>query len=436
MGSPRVRALVLNHTYKQDLDSLRRAAPDDFEIRVVELDLVLTETLRVLPDDIDESVPAYSRPEYEPHRQRLAEVVQQLMEDLFREEEFDVFVTPSDVFYYLRPAPQALHRLGVPYFVSERETTVAPHVMAENIDVIKQWFPPIADHRTLCSERLKSFWVGAGAPDEAVTVTGQPRFDYYRQPERWPKELPYGDSSDRTVLFLSYNYSAYHLDGTADKDVWKQQHMETEQGLWELARRGWRVLFKPHPHQERSDSKRLKQELGALFGERVHFINSDADTRELIVSADVVVGFQTTALFEAMAARKPIVYAAWREDTWVQPELLLPFREWPDVVDIVRRQEDFVETVERIYGREWDEARTAAAEKPITENIGLTDGHASERTLAKIRAVAERFEAARTPAMNELRASLSKRPPPLRLRRRTVYGYKRLRRRAGALLGR
>lgn len=430
-----VRVLALNHTFNQDLDSLRRAAGDEVEFRTLELDLLHTEAMRVLPADIDDDYSAYSRTEYEPHRRRLATMLEGLFEDVFREREFDIFVSPSDVFYYLRPAKAILHRLGVPYFVAERETTISPHIMNEHVDLIGRWFPPIADHRTPCSRRLRDFWVQAGADPSTITVTGQPRFDFYRQPERWPARLPYGDDRP-TVLFLSYEYNTYHPDGTSSGDVWEQQHHETEAGLWELARKGWRVLVKPHPQQARSDRVRLRGELGPLLGKSVFIVHHAADTRELIVGADVVVGFQTTALFEAMVAQKPIVYAGWRAKDGRAAEALIPFRQWGDALDIVDDPAQFVPTVERVHGRPYDERRIEAARGPIEENIGVCDGHAAERTLAAMRECLDRFRAGHTDDVRARRARLARMPPPVRLRRRTVYGYKRLRRRAGALLGR
>jgi hypothetical protein len=430
-----VRVLALNHTFAQDLDSLRRAGGAAVDIRTLELDLVHTEAMRVLPADIDDDASFYSRPEYEPNRQRLAEVLEGLFADLFREREFDLFVTPSDVYYYLRPAPAILHRLGVPYFVAERETTVSPHIMQDNVELLGRWFPPIADHRTLCSRRLRDFWVQTGADPSSITVTGQPRFDFYRQPERWPQRLPYGQDA-RTVLFLSYDYNAYHPDGSVDSDVWAQQHHETETGLWELARRGWRVLVKPHPQQARRDRERLKHDLGPLFGKNVFFVHPNADTRELMVGSDVIVGFQTTALFEAMVAQKPIVYAGWSARDSRAAESLIQFRQWGEVVNVVEDPAQLVATVEHVYGQPWDEARIGAARGPIEENIGVCDGQASERTLAAMRECVERFRTEHTAEVRARRAGLSRKPPPVRLRRRTVYGYKRLRRRAGALLGR
>ena len=55
----------------------------------------------------------------------------------------------------------------------------------------------------------------------------------------------------------------------------------------------------------------------------------DADTRELIVGADIVVGFQSTALYEAVAAGRPVIYAAWGEEYERSRHGLIPFDQAP-----------------------------------------------------------------------------------------------------------
>jgi len=65
------------------------------------------------------------------------------------------------------------------------------------------------------------------------------------------------------------------------------------------------VIVKCHPQQNQEvESARLAREAGALWRHGFSVAEIGADTRELIVAADAVVGFQTTALYEAVAARK------------------------------------------------------------------------------------------------------------------------------------
>ena len=40
-------------------------------------------------------------------------------------------------------------------------------------------------------------------------------------------------------------------------------------------------------------------------------VDPQADVRPLIVAADVTVGFQSTALLEAMLAGRPVLYTGW-----------------------------------------------------------------------------------------------------------------------------
>jgi hypothetical protein len=72
----------------------------------------------------------------------------------------------------------------------------------------------------------------------------------------------------------------------------------------------------------------------------------------------------------------------------------------------------------------------------VERYLGVIDGKACERTVAVLREEVERARAARTPEAVALRERLAARRPPLRLRRRTRQGYKRLRRGVGAALGR
>jgi hypothetical protein len=87
----------------------------------------------------------------------------------------------------------------------------------------------------------------------------------------------------------------------------------TETALVELAREGrCEVVVKCHPQQDRSEvAQTLAGLAGNVWNRGVSLASQDADTRDLIIAADVVVGFQTTALYEAVAARRRVIYAAW-----------------------------------------------------------------------------------------------------------------------------
>ena len=86
---------------------------------------------------------------------------------------------PTSSSTYVRAAPEACHRLGVPFFVAQKETTISPETMESHAERVRRYAPPIADRMTVCSERHRQFWLRSGADPAAVEVTGQPRFDFY-----------------------------------------------------------------------------------------------------------------------------------------------------------------------------------------------------------------------------------------------------------------
>ena len=106
-----------------------------------------------------------------------------------------------------------------------------------------------------------------------MTVTGQPRFDFYADlPD---VRLPYGDDGP-IILFFSYLPDFYHpgMVGSEGKAVWQDLLDRTEQELWGLAAEGYRVLVKPHPLQPfRTEAQRIAGQVGDLYGSKVFTID-------------------------------------------------------------------------------------------------------------------------------------------------------------------
>jgi hypothetical protein len=415
-----VRLLVLDHYFRQDIESLEASA--DAELRVIDFSLLRDEAMRIFPAEVASGLEAFARPEYEAHRVRFANRLRELMEELFSEEEFDAFVSPSDAFFYVRAAPEACHALGVPFFVVQKETTISDHTMRAHAETVRRFAPPVADYMTVCSERHRSFWLRAGADPTRVTATGQPRFDYYARPADWPPST--GNGADGpVVLFFSYLLDAYHPAEGSGEPVWGRLHRETEEALWELARRGWRVLVKPHPQQDfRQEQARIEREVGALLGRSVSLLPADADARPLIVGADVIVGFQTTALLESLLVERPVVYTGWDEEATKLESRLIPFHRWDEVIDVVLRPSELVDTIESARGRRFDRLQIQRRREIATSFLGPVDGGASQRALAVLADCANDFARRRSGAVRRRRAALAERRP---------LPWRRVRRRLG-----
>jgi hypothetical protein len=430
-----VRLLVLDHFFGQDIESLRTALEPGDELRTLPYDLLRAEALRVFPADVADGLEPYARPELEPQRVQFAQCLRSILEEEFMRAPFDAFVSPSDIFFYVRAAPPVCHDLGVPFVVVQKETTISGLIM-DFADTVRAYAPPIADHMTVCGERLREFWIRAGAPPESISVIGQPRFDFYRHPERWPADLGYGGSGP-IALFLSYHVDHHHPTEGQGIPVWATLHQETEDELWELARHGWRVLVKPHPQQPwQAERRRIRRQVGDLLGRSVHLVDPLADARRLIAGCDVLVGFQSTAMIEAMLARKPVVYTGWDDEARGLSSQLIPFAEWDDLVHVVQERGKLAATVQAARGVTYDDARAARADEIVERYLGRIDGDASERTVARVRAVVADWERRRSPAVQRRREALAARRPARHPIRDARHAVRRLRPRVGALLGR
>jgi hypothetical protein len=428
-----VRFLVLDHHFAQDIAALRRAAGGEIELDVMSYDLLRSEALRVLPQEVASGLEAFAKPELEDARRRFAAILREILEDRFTVSPFDAIVMPSDTFFYVRATPSVAHAFGVPLLVVQKETTISEYTMREHSHELRRYYPPLADRMTVCSERHKRFWMRAGGAPDRIVVTGQPRFDFYRRPSEWPAEMPIGNGGP-SVLFLSYSVDAYYPG--EGRGSWSALHRHTEQGLHELARRGWRVLIKPHPQQPVELLREWRQRAGDLWDQRVFLVDPQADVRPLIVAADVTVGFQSTALLEAMLTGRPVLYTGWDEAATAFGDELIPFHEWDDEITVVRRADELPDAVAAARCQECAPSVLASRREIAERYLGPLDGLAAERTVAVLGEEAKLWAGCRGAREKELREQLTRRRSPLRIARRGRIWSRTARRRVGAMLGR
>ena len=430
-----MRLLTLDHYFGQDLEALRTAADDHTQLDVIPFEELRAEALRVFPVEVATGLEAYAQPQLEPARARYAAILREILEDRFTRAPFDALVMPSDSFFYVRAAPAIAHSLGVPFLVAQKETTISDLTMREHSEVVRRFAPPLADRMTVCSERHKEFWLRAGATTDSVVVTGQPRFDIYRDADGAAMTAATrGDPP--TALFLSYAVDAYHSEEGRGGSAWELLHRQTETGLHELARRGWRVQIKPHPQQDLATVEQWRERAGELWGTQIVLVDPDADARKLILSADVVLGFQSTALLEAMLAGRPVIYTGWDAQATAMGQDLIPFTEWGDVITVQRSPDELADTIVSLRGVRPSPAAVARRVEIAEHYLGPLDGAASRRTLTVIGDEVRAWAARRTPEQEELRRRLATRRRPLQLSRRSRAGLRVARRRVGAMLGR
>lgn len=381
-----MRILALDHNFGQDLEALGSVLEPDDELRVISFHYLRDPFLRLFPIEVlSTEFSLFESPEHEPARRQWREWCRRELAFIRRFFPFDLLVLPSDTFPYVRDVVTLLQERELPVVVVQKETTIAPDTMEHHSRDIGRHFPFIGDRMTVCSEHHKDFWVRAGADPDRIIVTGQPRFDCYaargsnggRDPGR-----------QRRVLFLTFMTDAYVPTRLRDRHSWRDLLSGIEEVLHRVGRaKGAEVLVKPHPQHPEPQLEAMRGRFRELDpqGRVLRVLERDLDTRELIFDADVVVGFQTTALMEGLLARKPTIYAAWGEALPSVEKGLIPYWEFGEPMRCARSAGE----LERILGAELDrEEPPERVPEEVQRLLGPRDGEASSRVVRILRDLA------------------------------------------------
>ena len=385
-----MRLLVLNHFFDQDIAALRGALAPGDELVTLDYQHIRAEALRILPAGVEHGLEAFDALRGTPAHDRWVEQLGVILGDEIRRSRCDAVVSPSDTFFYVRDFPDVCHACGVPFIVVIKETTVTDSTMETLSVAMRRHAPPIADAMSVCSERQREFWTRSGADPERIHVLGQPRFDVYAHSRDAPT-----DGDPPTVLFFSYMLGAYHPsggDGNRPRQAWADLHAATCDALFDLAGHGWRVVVKPHPQQPLAEAL---ADVGAA-APNVVVAPASADARRLILAADVVVGFQTTAMIEAAVAGKPVVYTGWDPEERRLADRLTPFDEIDPPISVVRDAGQLRAAVEGSRGRRQSRDEQARVAAFAADLLGRIDGRAAKRTVEFLRGQAASFPAPAT----------------------------------------
>jgi hypothetical protein len=380
-----LRILAFDHFFDQDLDALERRLRNDEAMLRLPYQRLRRLAGQAFPERAFTGLDAAYEPDMDAAWDNYRPAVAGFADRIIAAHRPAVFVPPTDAIFYLRPLIEALSERGVPTVVVQKETTLSESAMGDHARHVGQRVPFMSAHQAVCSERQRRFWINAGTDPSLITVTGQPRFDVYAR-TRHTRRAP----GARRLLYLSYDDTAYLPSdyGLEYTGTWRELRRETESVIAELAgSRSWAVTVKHHPQQTPADE---------WLGRRVRRARRTADTRSLITEADVVVGFQTTTVFEAAAAGRPVVYPAWGDVYRDARDTLVPFHEHPELVDHVTSADAL-----RAALRRRPSAPSTDAAATYEHHLGPVDGRATDRVLDLLRAhaVTPRPEPATSPTV-------------------------------------
>lgn len=397
-----MRILAIDHYFEQDLEALRSGS-DSNRLWDIGFTPLLELARRHFPDEVFTGIEPFFRPEYDGARASYAVDAAAWVDDLLRTYRFDLLLAPSDTFFWIRAVIERCHELGIPVVILQKEATIPPGWTEGPAREWGRTSPFLADHMLVSSEHHRRFWIASGVDGDKIEVTGQPRFDIYAQlhaRQGW-RELGARVSPGPTVLFLTYDENAYMpmIDRTG-LAPWRELRDQTEQVLCDHASEGGtNVLIKAHPQPAEDQSAHLR-ELSRQPG--VHVLNPLGDVRRYLLAADIVVGFQSTALFEALAAGRPTLYTWWTDAVEAYADSLIPFHKHGEGLTVVRSPDSLASELKRLASSkpgEKDAARIRRAAEPLVNRfIGPVDGLAASRcwtSMARVASLAQPTQEAR-----------------------------------------
>ena len=365
-----MRILAVDHFFDQDLAALEVGLSSEDLLVCVSYHRFLRLASKVFPPDAFVGVRAAFDPSLEHSWVSYRSAVLSEVRTLAAAHRPDVLVVPSDSIFYLRPVIDEFRELGVPTFVLQKETTISPLIMEEHSLEVGTCVPFSGDEMSVCSARHRDFWLRAGADPARVHVTGQPRFDVYAQARSKRR-----DGGKPRLLYLSFDDVAYlPADMGIESDLtWRDLRQQVETEIASVSD-VWDVTVKIHPQQTPA---------GDRLGPNARHADRLADTRALILDADVVLAFQTTAIFEAAVAGRPVIYPAWGKVYDEERGALTPFDEYPGLVITARSPIELRD----LLAKSSNELSLMVGDAKVTAEVhlGPVDGHATERAIALLR---------------------------------------------------
>ena len=385
-----MNVLVINHHFQYDLEALLEANNGKHNVKEVSPFYFYERSKQDLPLPIfyRDGLEEYSLPQYQRHRAKWRKRLATVLAELYYIFPFDVIVSPHYVYFYIYDLPEVTEQLGIPLIICQKETTRSRCFIEKEAVVARKYFPFKADLMTVCGPDQVKFSLACGVPRKELIATGQPRFDFYCRPERWlPRNklgLPEANGKP-TILFLTY-YLDCAVTNTASyyrPDLWREIRDQTEDVLVPVAiKNGFNLVIKPHPQHNPTDLERMKDKIrtmsGPSWGRSICFLDGASDLRHVIVHADIVVGFQTTALLEAMVTGKNVIYTFWTDTVLSLKDEILPYHTYEPMLQIARSPlelKTLILNVPQALEADILDARKTAFES----HLGPLDGRASER---------------------------------------------------------
>lgn len=388
---------IVDHNFIQDINALEKQA-SIHGVKLTRLPYLIFYLLAdvFFPENIRDK--SYVTDQMAAPRSNYNKIVRVIFSLWRPEKKISCFLTPSDSFFWIREVIIILRERGIPCVVIDKEGTISPHSMEHHSRQIAECYPFISDYIIVWSERQKEFWQRTGVSEDKIQVAGQPRSDFFFDRSAWlPRaKLPCGDKP--LVLFFTFETDAYAP--TPGDHIWRDLRHDLHTSLISLAKNYPDISFVVKTHPQQADRMAVEDEFTTAGIGNIAVLHGPELARHLIVHADVVIGFQTTALIEAMLVGKRVIYTEWSSEVCANRRHLIPFHEAKGI-DIVHSRLEFDAVMDSLLRqRAFSVSREElTARKPFVDiYIPNADGNVSCRVMRQVRRIIDNRSGTNVPS--------------------------------------
>ncbi len=280
----------------------------------------------------------YSKSKYEKEKQRYRALCKQIIQGIHDRWRIDAIVSGSAGDTWCKEAIVAARELGIPWVVLHREAVVLPANFDYMPDHFKRYYPFDVDLYLTASQDHAALFHACGLDWDRLRIVGEPRSDFWSAPDLWKSRREvHPDIQEDKILLLYFGFGPLTYLGKTrfphEQRDWRNLVIDHERILTEIAAtysERLQIVWKGgHTGDVNSALGQRLQDRGI---ENVLLLSSAYSAQELLTNADIIVGFQSTALLEAMFTSRPIVYGGWGELHDELVDRLLPLHQTPAVI--------------------------------------------------------------------------------------------------------
>jgi len=316
----------------------------------------------------------------------------------------DVFLLPKLNDDWAIEIVRAFRAAGVPLVIDDREGANTKKRLEIVPPRLRQLFDEGIDFDLLCAHNTahKELFMKSGFDPDKIIINGAPESDYWSNPHLWPalKDIDPRLQSDKIlVLIFAFGPRNFlHFYYGNEKRDWTQLGEDYHEVILQLLEKyGDRIQIAyklgGQTARDRFNGYEAFAKKVAPYEESGAFVElrGSVNSFDLLVNADVTIGFQTSGLTEAMFLDKPIICGGWGDLYNEIKDTLLPFhttkaltfvdskeRMW-EVLDLLLENLDTFTLTDEM----------GAARKEFRESFFYNpDGNVSRRLLGYVKEVA------------------------------------------------